>query len=87
MSARLAPEDAELVLQARDLKLARVEKVGGALVGGRLVIGDLETDDGRILVRAALIVHGHDGGFDVDARRNRLLQISCKSCDSAVTRQ
>ena len=86
--ARLAAEDAELVLQAGDLELILVEKIGCACVGGGRVIVDLELNDRGILVRAALIVHCHDGGFDVAARcADRLLQIGCKSCDPAAARQ
>jgi hypothetical protein len=61
-------EDAELVLQAGDLEVIRVENRLHEH-SSRFVHRRSGAAPPRILVRAALIVHGYDHGFDAAAKR------------------
>ncbi len=84
----LSAEDAELVLQARDLELPGVQEVSGPRIVLYVFVADLHADGGRIVVSAAAVVHGCNGGFRAGKRLgNRLLQIGGERGDSAAARQ
>jgi hypothetical protein len=70
---RLAAEDAVLVLHGDHVDLVHVEEVGGAPVGGAIVLRDLEADDVRVAILLADVVHRQDEGVERRVRRHERL--------------
>jgi hypothetical protein len=60
MAASLASKDAELVLQANQIDVLQVQKVGGGSIAFEVFLRDLKTDSFRIIVPIWLVVHCHD---------------------------
>ncbi len=88
VAAGLTTKNAELVLQADDVELLRVEKVGGAYIFFQIRIIDLQAHFGRIVVGVAMIGHGDDDGLDVCAALGySLLQIGRECGDAAAARE
>jgi hypothetical protein len=88
VAARFATKYSKLVLQAHHVELSRVQELGCTVIVFELLVVDLQTDRGRIIVVPITIRHRHDGGVCGWARgRNCLLQVSCESGNSAATRK
>ena len=67
MAARLAAENAEFMLYPQDLCPACVDRIGGAVIGGDVVLGDQRSYVGPISFDLS-VIHC----IDIDARRGRV---------------
>ncbi len=85
MTARIAAEYPELVLQGYDLRLSGIEESGSRLVVLRLLLANLPGNALRIVVIVVIIVHRNDEGLRLGpGSRDRTLQIRGECGDSAA---
>ena len=88
MVAGFASEDAKFMLQAYDLKIPCVQKIGPALVLDYSLIIDLRANNAGIFIRPAVVRHRHDRRLDVRVRtRDSLLKIGRERGYATLTRQ
>jgi hypothetical protein len=83
-----AAEDAELVLERDNIVPAVVQHIRRIGVVLDRLVGNLEPDLCRIVVRAAVVGHRDDAGFDTGIQEcDGLSQIGREGRDAAATRQ
>jgi hypothetical protein len=87
MAAGRPAEDSELVLERDNVHVARVQQSGGAPVRLRVLLLNLETNDGRILVAPINVVDRHREAPAFTMLRSRLQQVGGKRGNSAFARQ
>ena len=62
--ARRAAINAEFMLQANDIDIREVQKIGRSPIGGKLLLLNFKAYLGRIIVSAFDVVHRHDDALD-----------------------
>src|SRR5688572_2196697 len=86
MTARLTAEDAEFVLQADNIELTRIQEVRAIFVLRQVLIVDLQSNGGWIVVDLTMIRHRDDSDVDIGTSvGNRLLQIGCEGRDATAS--
>ena len=88
MAALLSAEDSKFVLQAHDVDIADIEKIGRAKVRREVLFLDLETNHLRILVAAGYVVHGNSQALALRVGRGDSgQQVGRERRNTALSRQ
>ncbi len=88
VGAGVAAENSELVLQAYGIEPASIEKVRSAQIVFEVVVPDLQSDRGGVIVSLTVIGHRHDAGLRFRTRiRDRLLQVCGEGGNPAAARK
>jgi hypothetical protein len=88
MAAGIPPENPILMLQAHQIDIAGIERMGGCSIGRYLALGDLETHPRRICVRRLGIVDGcYRQSSGAVLGSDRIAQIGREGCNPALSRK
>ena len=85
MAAARAAKDSEFVLQAEDIHINKIQKIGRPTVGRDILFGNFETHFGRIVVSLRAIGHGDNRTVQAGVLRGGCFaQVRCESGDSTL---
>ena len=86
--ARSTSKNSIFVLQAHQIDIAEIQKVGGLAVGSQIVLGQLEPHSGGIAVALFSIVHGESQQLGRAVFRvNGVAQVRRERRNSALSRE
>jgi hypothetical protein len=85
--AGLSAKDSKFVLDAQNIRVAEVEKVGGAAVSQQVLFGYFKPDFGRIVVALRPVVYCNDRTLERGILgRNSTVKVGGKGGDPALAR-
>ena len=87
MAARLAAEDAVLVLQGQHVERAHVQEVGRAAVRGKIALGDLESNSSPYAWRRPASFMATTTQSTPGTSRDRIGEVARERGDAALPRE
>src|SRR5579884_3182764 len=88
VSADRSPENTELMLQADNVNVADIQKVGGAQIRRQVLLLNFEANHLRVVVSSGDVVHGHAEALALRMRsRNRGQQVRRERGNAALAGQ
>jgi hypothetical protein len=86
--SRSTSKNSIFVLQAHQIDIAEIQKVGGLAVGSQIVLGQLEPHSGGIAIALLSIVHGESQQLGRAVFRvNGVAQVCREGRNSALSRE
>jgi hypothetical protein len=87
MAAARASKNSELVLQAKNINVYEIQEIRRPPVCGDILLGNFETDFGRVIVSLGVISHGDYRALQVGVLGGDCFaQIRCESGNSTLPR-